>query len=257
MEYLQVKNWEEYQHYQNRNPPWIKLHTKLLNDRTFTLLSCSSRGLLMQLWILASENKGKVVNDLAELKFRLRDESIKEKDLNLLIEKGFLVGCKHLLASASTCSPSVSVSVSSLSSSFKAFWDAYPKKVGKGAAIIAWKKIRSEKETLALILKALEWQKNTDQWTKERGQFIPNPATYLNQQRWEDEPDGNTDHGRRHDNVFLRTVRENEERVNGGRMGGRSESLQGCRGSEGGTQGDGGMPEDADPAGCDPEDDDQ
>lgn len=42
-------------------------------------------------------------------------------------------------------------------------------------------------ETLKKILTALEWQKNTEQWQKENGQFVPMPATYLNQQRWLDE----------------------------------------------------------------------
>jgi hypothetical protein len=26
------------------------------------------------------------------------------------------------------------------------------------------------------------------EWTKDGGQFIPHPATWLNQKRWEDEP---------------------------------------------------------------------
>ena len=70
---------------------------------------------------------------------------------------------------------------------FLEFWSSYPRKEGKGAAIKAWRKIKSPKETLQLILIALEWQKQTEQWTKENGQYIPMPATYLNQQRWLDE----------------------------------------------------------------------
>jgi hypothetical protein len=102
MEYLDVKNWEEYQHYKDRCPPWIKLHTKILNDRNFSMLSCASRGLLMQLWILASEHEGKIPNDLEEIKFRLRDNAIKQEQVNMLISKGFLINCKHALADDST-----------------------------------------------------------------------------------------------------------------------------------------------------------
>ena len=40
---------------------------------------------------------------------------------------------------------------------------------------------------LEISLSALENQKKSEQWTKDRGQFIPNPATWLNQQRWLDE----------------------------------------------------------------------
>jgi hypothetical protein len=73
---------------------------------------------------------------------------------------------------------------------FQSFWKQYPKKEGKGAAAKAWAKIPAPAETLKLIEAALEWQKKTEQWTKENGQFIPMPATYLNQTRWLDEPTG-------------------------------------------------------------------
>lgn len=78
-------------------------------------------------------------------------------------------------------------SPSARESSFADFWKAYPKKIGKGSAENAWKKIKSPVDTLALILPALEIQKRSDQWRKDNGQFIPNPSTYLNQRRWEDE----------------------------------------------------------------------
>lgn len=67
---------------------------------------------------------------------------------------------------------------------FDTFWSAYPKKVGKGAAEKSWQK---NKPPLEEVLVAIEKQKQTDQWKKENGQFIPNPATWLNQKRWEDE----------------------------------------------------------------------
>jgi hypothetical protein len=38
------------------------------------------------------------------------------------------------------------------------------------------------------ILLAIERQKTWDQWTKDSGQFIPHPATWLSQGRWDDEP---------------------------------------------------------------------
>ena len=101
MEYLKVKNWENYQHYKNRCPPWIKLHVTILNDRKFSMLSCASKGLLMQLWILASEYDGQVPFDINEIQFRLRDNKIKMEDLNILIKLGFLNNCKHVQASDS------------------------------------------------------------------------------------------------------------------------------------------------------------
>lgn len=37
------------------------------------------------------------------------------------------------------------------------------------------------------MLNAIETAKQSMQWNKDNGQYIPNPATWLNQKRWEDE----------------------------------------------------------------------
>lgn len=67
---------------------------------------------------------------------------------------------------------------------FNRFWEAYPRKAGKEAARKAFGKVKVDVGTL---LSALEAQKQSDQWTKDGGQFIPYPATWLNQGRWEDD----------------------------------------------------------------------
>jgi hypothetical protein len=76
---------------------------------------------------------------------------------------------------------------------FETFWTAYPRKVGKGAARKAWAKIRPKNGTREAILNAIAAQRNSDQWRKEGGQFIPHPATWLGQSRWEDSPDASTE----------------------------------------------------------------
>lgn len=73
---------------------------------------------------------------------------------------------------------------------FELFWFTYPKKVGKEAARKAWKKIKPDSFLCEQIKTSLKWQSMTDQWQKDGGQFIPNPATYLNQSRWLDQPIG-------------------------------------------------------------------
>ena len=72
------------------------------------------------------------------------------------------------------------------SDAFDTFYAAYPKKVGKGAARRSFAKaIKSA--SLDTLLAALESQKQSRQWKENNGQFIPHPATWLNQERWEDE----------------------------------------------------------------------
>jgi hypothetical protein len=69
---------------------------------------------------------------------------------------------------------------------FEKVWKAYPRKIGKQAAMQAWKKAK-DKPPLVDILQAIEKAKQSEQWTKENGQFIPHPSTWLNQGRWADE----------------------------------------------------------------------
>lgn len=70
---------------------------------------------------------------------------------------------------------------------FSRFWAAYPRKVGKQAAKKSWSRLHPSEELTQAILQAVEAQKQSRQWKENNGQFIPNPATWLNQGRWEDE----------------------------------------------------------------------
>jgi len=67
---------------------------------------------------------------------------------------------------------------------FDEFWRAYPNKKDKQKAMKAWSK---HKPNLPKVLSALKSQKNSEQWKKDNGQFIPLPTTWLNGARWEDE----------------------------------------------------------------------
>lgn len=70
-------------------------------------------------------------------------------------------------------------------SGFDRFWVQYPKKVGKEAARRAWEGKHLEPKTEA-ILAGLE--RTRPYLLREEGRYIPNPATWLNAGRWEDEP---------------------------------------------------------------------
>lgn len=77
--------------------------------------------------------------------------------------------------------------VNTYTDDFLEFWQAYPKKVGKGAAWSAWKKTKKQRPPNGRVVEAVNTQKRSDQWSRDGGQYIPNPATWLNQHRWEDE----------------------------------------------------------------------
>jgi len=70
---------------------------------------------------------------------------------------------------------------------FSRFYAAYPKKRAKQDAIKAWRKLAPENGLFETIMAAVAKQKRSDDWTRENGRFIPNPASWLNGRRWEDE----------------------------------------------------------------------
>ena len=67
---------------------------------------------------------------------------------------------------------------------FDEFWTAYPKKKNKEDARKAFAKVKAPLETL---LSAIELQKQSKDWKKENGQYIPYPATWLRAGAWENE----------------------------------------------------------------------
>jgi hypothetical protein len=88
--YISVKNWEKFQHYHNRRPPWIKLYVTLIDndDPSYSALPDVSKILLVHLWLLASRHENKIPLLLPWLEARL---NLSEKpDLQPLVKSGFI-----------------------------------------------------------------------------------------------------------------------------------------------------------------------
>lgn len=75
---------------------------------------------------------------------------------------------------------------------FEKFWAAYPRKVGKDAALKAFTKRKPTDELLASMLASIAEQRKTEQWTRDGGQYIPHPSTWLNEGRWQDQVQADT-----------------------------------------------------------------
>ena len=71
---------------------------------------------------------------------------------------------------------------------FEEFWGAYPRKVSRKKAEQTWKRLEPSEELTKKIVAHVESQKRTSQWTRDGGEYIPHPTTYLNQERWKDDP---------------------------------------------------------------------
>ena len=99
-------------------------------------------------------------------------------------------------------SPARGADLTAIEKRFELFWTAYPKKVGRAVALKAWKRVRPADELHEKILRAVSVQKDSDQWRRENGRFIPNPATWLNQGRWDDETEAAEKRGFKYNDYF-------------------------------------------------------
>ena len=66
-----IKNWNKFQHFKDRRPPWVKLYRDLLDDLDWFELDPVSSKNLINLWLIASEYDG-YLPSLDILSFRLR-----------------------------------------------------------------------------------------------------------------------------------------------------------------------------------------
>lgn len=86
--------------------------------------------------------------------------------------------------------PPISPKGASQDATFDTFWQAYPKHKDKQKARRAWGKLKPDAALLETILRAIETQSASEDWTKDEGKYIPYPSTWLNGHRWEDELPG-------------------------------------------------------------------
>lgn len=70
--------------------------------------------------------------------------------------------------------------------SFERFWQAYPRKADKRAALLAWKALRPSESLVNTMLTALATQSESAPWKESGGRYIPHPARWLTHRRWED-----------------------------------------------------------------------
>jgi len=73
-----------------------------------------------------------------------------------------------------------------LEEKFERFWKEYPRKIAKSVAFKSFVKINPDDNLFKTMIEKLVAYKETEQWQKDKGRFIPHPATWLNQERWQD-----------------------------------------------------------------------
>lgn len=96
MIFLEIKNWTNFQHYKNRNPPWIKLHYELITSHDWVMWDDASKMLAVVCMMLASRNEGKVPADESYIQKVAHLQ--KKPNLKPLINSGFFVDASKMLA---------------------------------------------------------------------------------------------------------------------------------------------------------------
>jgi hypothetical protein len=111
--YFHVRNFERFQHYKDRNPPWIRLYGALWRDRAFFRLPDQAKAHLIGLFTIAARLDNRIPEDPEWLAHELCASC--PIDIQALVDAGFLVrepASDPLAARAGRASGSVSASAS-------------------------------------------------------------------------------------------------------------------------------------------------
>ena len=200
MKYLAVKNFEKFQHYRDRSPPWIKLYNAILDDYEFCALPDASRYHLLAIMLLASRSDNRIPADATWIAGRIGARG--KVDLDGLIASGFLRVISGATDDVAECKQDASkplereereregeteksrntAAADAPADSFALFWKQYPRKVGKPDAAKSWRKATKVAPAETILAGLARFRFPDD------AQFIPHPATWLNKGRWADEP---------------------------------------------------------------------
>ncbi|WP_372857564.1 hypothetical protein [Pseudoalteromonas sp.] len=178
-----VRNWDAFQHYKDRNPPWIKLHNHLLDDYDFECLPDATKCHLLCIWMLASRTNNKMMYDNSWVKRKIGANS--SVDLDSLLAAGFIEvqgkgqGASKVLVLEEERREETEENA--INDRFSEFWDLYDKKVDSTKCKAKFSKL-NESEIDLLFTKLPAYIKSTPD-----KQYRKNPITWLNGKCWNDD----------------------------------------------------------------------
>lgn len=197
-EYYLVRNWSNFQHYKDRDPPWIKLHFSILSSEDWVTLDDASRVLAIACMLIASRNQGQVPNRPDYI----RRVAYLSKDPNFtpLIKCGFLSNPladasipERVQADATTEAEQIRSEAETDKnfgrSSYLEFYDVFPKKKDPRLAEKAFfAAVKRGADPLTIISGAQCYAKER---AGQEPRFTKAPAAWLNADAWLNEPEPN------------------------------------------------------------------
>lgn len=214
MKTFSVKNFEKFQHYKDRAPPWIKLYNGLLEDYEFGGLPDASKMHLIAIWLLASRSDNKIPYDSKWVAGRIN--ATEKVDLDLLVKRGFIlldqeekqVASKPVAECLSREEGQVqdigkskeetpTPAAPSSSDAFPRFKAAFPRRDGANPWQPAEKKfnalVKTGVDPEVMIAAASSLAREEAARGNIGTKFIPQAITWLNQQRFQDYAVGSFD----------------------------------------------------------------
>ena len=213
MRTFSVKNFERFQHYTDRTPPWIKLYNALLDDYAFACLQDASKLHLIMIWLVASRTNNRIPYDAEWLKGRIN--ASEEIDLDALLKAGFIQLNEELQSPEQDASKTLAECLprerdrgrereekesppkaprkrvaclnADQSKIFEEWYGIYPLHKARLAAEKAFLGALARASPAELLAGAARYR---DECAGKERRYIAHPATWLNAGRWKDENAG-------------------------------------------------------------------
>lgn len=207
-QFYSIKDWSQFQHYTDRNPPWVKLHREILTGRTWLKANDLSRVVQVASIALAARYENKIPLDWEVLQPAMGLRCSKGQFMSAIeyLTKADFITIQHATngedilaqdasAALAKCYSEAEAEVEKkdISSSkakvdpekgFSEFWKLYPRKVAKGQARKAFVAAISKGAVLETILAGAT--RYIAERSGQEDKFTKHPATWLNAECWTD-----------------------------------------------------------------------
>ena len=202
---LSVPKWEDFQHYKDRRPSWIKFYNSVLDDYKFGLLSDASKWHLVAIWLLASRTDNAIPDDSKWIARMIGADN--PVDIERLVSLGFIERYDDASTALASCSAfampekrreeetreeksraeSLGIVKASVNDShavsFVDIWVRYPKRAGSNSKAAALKAYRARlaggvnhDDMLAGVERYAAFVRATG---KEGTEYVKQAATFL------------------------------------------------------------------------------
>lgn len=167
---------------------WARLHLELLTSSDWTLATTDTKVLMITLILLATQYQNRVPNNREYL---AHVSGVNRGDFDAAFDSLYGDGINGFCQLTNDATPEKEQTKVKRSTAkgtdtrFDEFWAVYPNRKDKKLARDRW--ANKDLDRIAdKIIAAVKVQARSEDWTKNAGQFIPLPSTYLNRERWED-----------------------------------------------------------------------